>query len=98
MIDDASATYANAYFEINYINVFYTSQAVNSCTGQSTSGASGASGTSTLPAGATGDQSGNAAASASNSRAAGYLQYDGPGVGPLWAVVAAAVVGVATVI
>lgn len=49
VIDDAGATYANAYFEINYINIFSSASATESTTpdvtGSSGSGA-GASGAS----------------------------------------------------
>jgi hypothetical protein len=37
VIDDAAATYANAYFELNYINVYSTSSNSSSAAGSSSS-------------------------------------------------------------
>jgi hypothetical protein len=41
VIDDAAETYANAYFELNYINVFSTSSSSSSSASVSTTTAAG---------------------------------------------------------
>lgn len=92
VIDDASATYANAYFEINYINVYSSASAVSSSSGDSSTSTSA-----TLGPGSTGEQ-GSQAAAASSSRAAGYVTYEGPGAAVLAAVLTAIGAGVAAVL
>ncbi|KAK8847650.1 hypothetical protein IAR55_005509 [Kwoniella newhampshirensis] len=64
VVNDASATYANAYFELNYINVFST----NSSSSNATSPNGAASATTTLSAGVSGS-SGSARPSTSASSA-----------------------------
>jgi hypothetical protein len=82
VINDAETTYANAYFEINYINVYSnsTTSAANSTSG------SGASATKTNTIGA----SGTGSASASTSRSAGrsFKRWEGAGTGMGWVYIA----------
>jgi len=51
VIDDASTTYANAYFELNYINVFSTSNSSSSTATTGTGGGSTSSATTTVSTG-----------------------------------------------
>ena len=94
VIDDASSTYAQAYFAINYIAVYSNSTAVN----LSTSNAASSNGSSSLRPGSTGEQRSQAAAASSSSRSAGYITYTGPGVGVFAAVFAAVLAGSALVL
>jgi hypothetical protein len=77
-MNDGSTTYANAYFEINYINVYSTSASANNT---STLGATSASMTTTISAGA------SSAAAAVSSRSAAQRQFSVGGArGWKWAV------------
>lgn len=80
VINDAETTYANAYFEINYINVYSnsTTSAANSSSGSS----SGTSATKTNTIGASG--TGSASASTSKSAARSFKSWEGAGTGMGW--------------
>lgn len=51
VIDDAAATYANAYFELNYINVFSSSAATTISSSSSSARVSGTGVTTTISTG-----------------------------------------------
>lgn len=51
VIDDASTTYANAYFELNYINVFSNSTSSTPSSSSSSAKASGSGATTTISTG-----------------------------------------------
>ncbi|RSH92423.1 hypothetical protein EHS25_008838 [Saitozyma podzolica] len=82
VINDAETTYANAYFEINYINVYSnsTTSAANSTSG------SGASATKTNTIGASG--TGSASASTSKSAGRSFKRWEGAGTGMGWVYIA----------
>lgn len=51
VINDASATYSNAYFELNYINVFSSSSSASASTTSSSARSSGTGATTTISTG-----------------------------------------------
>lgn len=99
VIDDASATYANAYFEINYLNI-YSSNGASSSPSSSASASGSArsnSPTTTISAGA--GQSG--ASGASNPTGAGsrvHQQWDGAGLGWVAAIAGGLVMGLGMIL
>lgn len=80
VIDDAEATYAQAYFELNYINVFSTSTTASGG-GNSSSSGGGGGGSSGSPSATTtvssGPGSSSSAAGAENSPNAGNKRFKG---------------------
>jgi hypothetical protein len=99
VIDDASATYANAYFEINYLNIYSSNGASSSPSSSASASGSGRSNSPTTTISAGAGQSG--ASGASNPTGAGsrvYQQWEGAGLGWLAAVAGGLVMGLGTIL
>lgn len=94
MINDAAATYANAYFEINYVNVYSSS---SSTSGSSTTGSNSSASTAGTRASGTG-VSASGSGAAQTSRAAGYKRWEGTGAAWVGAALLGVVGGVAMIL
>ena len=93
VINDAEATYANAYFEINYFNVYSNSTNTSASEG-STSGSGGTGGmTGTLTVGPSGTASGKSSGSSGAGTARTARTWEGAGVGLLAAVLVGGLAG-----
>ena len=90
VINDGSTTYANAYFEINYFNVYSTNGTGSVASGSGSSGAS-----KTITAGVTG-------ASASSAKTSGggvpVAKWQGFGLGGIGAAIVGVVLGLGLVL
>jgi hypothetical protein len=92
VINDAEATYANAYFEINYVNIYSSS----SSSAANTSGAAGtASATKTATIGVSGTAASGAASTTGKS--AGVRRWEGAGMGWVGVVTLGVIGGVAVI-
>lgn len=91
VINEAQQKYANAYFEINYVNIYSSTKS-----NVSSSASASSSGTQTVGTRASGSAVSGAAAS--SSRAAGSKRWEGPSLGWLGGVAAGLFAGVAMVL
>lgn len=96
VINNAEQTYANAYFEINYVNIYSNTKSNATSGSGSSSSASGTGATNTVGTRPSGSVASGAAAQ--SSRAAGAQRWEGLGLGWMIAVAAGVVGGVAMVL